>query len=246
MSRLITSLVLFALAARLPAQMEEGTATQVQFMTQQVERGVAMSDAAVVGWLEAKRDHWQGTLGLTQPWSGSAPTAGRVKGDFIWPQDDSLHWRTGIAASWRERTIPDMARQTLEGEVAVVWQGFRGWRLEGAASYEWETRIHGLVVKVTRELPLVRWGTFLVLDAEAGWRKGEDLRPEAPTPSSTDMDSYRHVGVSARVPYRVGLHTTLEMSAGGAISWGQSRLWSPLGRRATDLAWAGFAVRFDF
>jgi hypothetical protein len=94
------------------------------------------------------------------------------------------------------------------------------------------------------EIALKQLGAFLEWRAQVGQARAGDLRPAAASPANSD--AYTYAGAEIRLPYRLGVHTTVTASAGLTAARGQSEFWSPIQRSGGVAGWGGLGLSFDF
>ena len=99
-------------------------------------------------------------------------------------------------------------------------------------------------VSLARSIALSKWGAFLEINFYAGQVAGADWRPDAPGPRL--HDSYAYWGGEARLPYRIGAHTTLTTGLHYAETGGRSSTNGPFGLSAGRVFWLTVGVNLDF
>ncbi len=91
---------------------------------------------------------------------------------------------------------------------------------------------------------LTQLGTFLELSAFAGWSDARNVRPDAVGPRVSD--GYGYFGGEARIPYRLGAHTTVIAGLHATTTVGQGRAFASPGRFARSNLWLTLGVSVDF
>ncbi|MBI2518752.1 MAG: hypothetical protein HYV95_17895 [Opitutae bacterium] len=245
MYRIVLLLLFLTSAACLRAWDDEWqTSVDIGYTSRRVFRGVGRAGSSAETALGLKRAGFRGGVRLYEPFAGGDPGEAELSAGYAFKPTGQLTIEA-VATQFLFFATPTGAtkRSTEAGVVA-------GWALrEGLASslaYYRDFRLKADTVQATLayEVPLTKLGAYLELSFYGGWRQADDVRPDAASPRV--RDAYTYWGAAARLPYRVGEHTTLAMGADLAGSANQTPVWAPNGRGGGTRGWVSLAVSFDF
>jgi len=214
------------------------------YASRHVFRGALRSRDAAQASAKVERSGWSADLRVNQPLRDDDPREVRFGVGHKWRVANRWVIEAGGTGYWYEKTPAWSVAQSLEAGVSVAWES-GGRFTPGVAWYhDFELRADTVQASLGYSVPLAKLGAYLEGKFFAGWAEARDLRPDAAGPRV--RDGYGYYGVEARVPYRIGEHTTLVASLNFADSVNQNRAWSPLGARGSPRVWGGLAVSFDF
>jgi hypothetical protein len=209
-----------------------------------VFRGVERSGAATQAFAGVAGDGLSGKIWTSQPFNHGV--AGETDLEIGYSGKISTQFALEATATQFlfEGGAAGATRQSTEAGLKASWISAAGLKASLAVFHDFRLRMNTVETAAGYSLPLKSLGAYLELDSFAGWADGTDLLPDATLPRV--RDGYAYFGAEARLPYRVGRHTTVEAGLHFSDAIGQSRSWSPTGHPGGAHSWASFAVNFDF
>lgn len=245
MHRLVLLLVFLSSAAGLRAwDGEWQTATEIGYTSRRVFRGVERAGHSAQAALVLQRDGFRGTVRLGEAFAGDEPGEAELGAGYAFKPTDRLTIEAGATQFLLFDAPAGATKRSTEARVSAAWALREGLAPSLTYAHDFRLRADTWEAALDYEVPLPKLGAFLELRFYAGWNQADDLRPDAAGPRV--RDGYGYWGARARLPYRVGEHTTLEGVAQLAGAVHQSRFWSPIGQGGGLRGWVGFAVSFDF
>lgn len=245
MHRLVLLFVFLAVAANLRAWDDEWqSATEVGYVSRRVFRGVERTGNSAQAAFELKRSGFRGGLRLNEPFAGGEPGEADLGAGYAFKPTDRLTLEATATQFLFSHVPAGATKRSAEAGLVATWMLREGFAPSLAYYHDFRQRADIAEAALGYEVPLTKLGTYLELRLYAGWSRADDVRPDAAGPRI--RDSYRYWGVETRLPYRVGEHTTLAVSAQVAGSENQTPIWSSIGRGSGTRGWVGLAVSFDF
>jgi hypothetical protein len=238
-------LVFLAGAVRLRAQGEEWRPTaEIGYASRQVWRGVERAGDSVETALAVARGGFRGEVRLAEPFAGGEPGEVEARAGYGFQPGNPLTFEASVSQFFFSDVPPGATRRSTEAGLRAAWTLREGIAPSLAYYHDFRLRADTVEAALDHEVPLPRLGAFLELRFYAGASRAKDVRPDAPGPRR--RDSYRYWGATARLPYRVGEHTTWVLGVQLAGSENQSRFWSPVGQGSGTRGGVNLAVSFDF
>lgn len=216
----------------------------VGYVSRNVSRGVERAGSSVETTLGLKHDRFRGEVRLTRPFAGGEPDEVDARVGYAFQPTGRLT----IEATARQFLFSDApagaTKRSTEAGLVATWALREGFAPSLAYHHDFRLRADTVEAALSHETPLTRLGAFLELKLYAGWSRADDVRPDAAGPRI--RDGYGYWGAEARLPYRVGEHTTLVAAVRLTGSENQARAWSPIGQGGGLRGGVGLAVSFDF
>ena len=175
--------------------------------------------------------------------SGEAHEA-NLNAAYTWQPASGPALEASVAHSWFSDVPGEDVKRSFEAGLTATFSVVHGFTPSLAYHHDFRLRSDTAQASLARSIALTKLGAFLELDFFAGWATGDDWRPDAP--GSRRHDSYGYWGGEARVPYRVGPHSTITAGLHYADAFGRSATNGPFGRLARHNLWVTLGLNLDF
>jgi len=214
------------------------------YASRYVFRGVVRADSSAQAGVEFNRDQFSGGVWTNLPLQGGGAREVNLHAAYAWHPVQTLTLEAGVEQVWLAEVPGGGLQHSFEAGLTATLPPVMGCIPRLSYYHDLRLRSDTTQIAVARSIALTRLGAFLELDAFAGWATGDDWRPDAPGPWR--HDSYGYWGGAARVPYRIGLHSTLVAGIHYADAFGRSALNGPFGRSTRRNCWITLGVSLDF
>lgn len=234
------------LVVPLGAQADEPPAVRVDFgyASRYVFRGVERAGQSAQAGVELNRENFRGGVWTNQPFESSGVHETSVNAAFTWQPANGLNLEASVAHSWFSDVPGGGVNRSFEAGLAATFAVINGFTPGLAYFHDFRFRADTAQASLARSIALTKLGTFLELNLFAGWAKGDDWRPDAP--GSPRRDGYGYWGGEARVPYRVGPHSTVTAGLHYTDAFGRSAVNGPFGLSVRHHLWVTLGVNLDF
>jgi hypothetical protein len=244
-----TSLVLCLaamLAAPLAAQVDEPPAVRADFgyASRYVFRGVERAGQSAQAGMELDRGNFRGGVWTNRPFESGEARETNLNAAYTWQPSHGLTLEASVAHSWFNADPGGGVKRSFEAGLAATFAAINGFTPGVAYYHDFRFRTETAQASLARSIALTRLGAFLELNVFAGWAKGDDWRPDTPGPRR--HGSYGYGGGEARVPYRIGSHSTVVAGLHYADAFGRSAANGPFGLSARHNLWFTLGVNLDF
>jgi hypothetical protein len=225
---------------------ERVTTVETAYASRAVERGVVRATDHAKLAVATTGDAWSVGAWWREPLPGGEPREAGAEVAARWRSaEETSAVRAGLRhrryAAWRGGGAPEQSSEVFV-DFSRPSGRLPGW--EFAAAYDFAFEAFVFEAALRGEIALKRLGAFLEWRAHVGQNRARDLRPAAA--GSARSDAYTYAGAEIRLPYRIGVHTTVTVSAGLSGARGQSGFWSPIRRPGGVGGWGGLGLTFDF
>ena len=243
----ITGILFIALwAGPLGVRGDEPPAMLVDFShaTRYVFRGIKRAGPSAQVAAEFNRDSLRGGVWANLPFENGETRELNLHAAYTWQPVDEVSLEALVAQHWFGEVPGGGARHSFEAGLAATLAPISGFTPGLAYYHDFNFRSDTAQVLLARSVALVKWGAFLDLTIFAGWSTGDDWRPDAPGPRSSD--SYGYWGGEAQLPYRIGAHSTVTVGLHYTGTLGRSPTRGPFGLPTSRNIWATLGVNLDF
>lgn len=225
---------------------EEPPGVQMDFgyASRYVFRGVERTGPSAQAAVEFNRDSFRGGVETNLPFASGESREVNLHAAYTWQPADDLSLETSVAQRWFSAVPGGGVKRSLETGLTATLAPINGFTPGLAYYHDFNFRSDTAQVSLAHSIALVKWGAFIDLNFFAGWTTGKDWRPESPGPSR--RDSYGYWGGEARLPYRIGAHSTVTAGLNYADASGRSRANGPFGLPARRSLWVTLGVNLDF
>ena len=216
----------------------------VDYASRYVFRGIGRAGQSAQAGVELARDNFHGGVWTNQPFKNSEAHETNLNVAYTWQPTRSLALEASAAHSWFSEVPGGGVKRTFEAGLRATFAAVEGFIPSLAYYHDFRLRADTAQVALARSIALTKWGTFLELNAFAGGATGDDWRPDAPGPHRHDR--YGYWGGEARVPYRIGPHSSVTAGLHYADAFGGSTTSGPFGLAARRNLWVTLGVNLDF
>lgn len=212
------------------------------YASSHVFRGVERAGDSAQAAIEFNREGLRGGAWLNQPFERDDPSELNLNVAYGWELSGGI----GLEATMTNRWFSDVpgVDRSLEAGLRATLVPTGGFTPRLACYHDFCFDADTAEVSFARSIPLTKLGAFLELNLFAGLVQGRDWRPEMPGPRL--RDGYGYWGGEVRLPYRVGLHSTVVVGLHYAGTSGRSISNGPSGDPARGKFWFTFGVTLDF
>ena len=238
--------VFFALTGGMPAQGGEEPVVRADFgfASRQVFRGLVRAGPSAQGGAEfAARGFRAGVWG-SLPFDSGETGELDFSAAYAWPATDRLT----LEASANFYDFPTAqggaTRQSQAVGLTATWASIAGFTPSLFLQRDFRLEATTVQAAVASGVALPKFGAFLELNLFAGWTEGSNWRPDGPGPRR--RDGYGYFGGEARVPYRIGPHSTVVAGLHFTDTAGRSIANGPMSLRQGSSIWATLGVSLDF
>ncbi len=245
--RTLPGLLLAAvLAAPLVVQGEEPPAVTADlvYASRYVYRGIERAGPSAQAGVEWTNERLRGGGWINQPFASGAVRESNLNAAYTWPSDRGFTLEASVVHRWFHGVPGGQVKRSFEAGLSATLPAFQGFTLGLAYNHDFRLHADTTQVSLARSIPLTRLGAFLELEGLAGWSTGDDWRPDAIGPRR--HDSYSYWSGSARLPCRIGLHSTVIAGLHYADASGRSATNGPFGLTARRNLWVTLGVNLDF
>lgn len=219
-----------------PLRVDMGYASRYVF------RGVQRAGDSAQAAVEINREGFRGGLGLTRPFDQGEPGELNLNAAYGWGSSGGIVLEGTVTSTWFS-DVPGVDR-SLEAGLRATLPPAGGFTPSLAYYRDLCFDADTVEAAFARSIPLTKLGAFLELNLFAGVVRGRNWRPDAAGPKW--RDGYGYWGGEARLPYRVGPHSTVVAGVHYAGTAGRSISNGPFGRRSSDRVWVTLGVNLDF
>lgn len=215
-----------------------------RLVSRRVFRGLEWSGPSLQAMVSRSGGGFRGELWGSRPFASGEVT--ELAADVSWIGSVAAGAGVEVGAhGWAfDGTSPGIVNHSWELRLAGHWS-LRD-SLRASVTYHRDVRLRADTgeLMVEQSVPLTKWGTFLEMKGWVGWSSARNWRPGSP--AGPRRGGYGYAGVEARLPYRVGEHTTLQLGATWSTAWNARTegLFQATDRRDNLVAFSG--VSFDF
>ncbi len=214
----------------------------ISYASRYVFRGVERAGQSAQAGVELARENFRGGVWTNQPFQSDETRETNLHAAYTWQPTERLTLEGTVAHAWFG-AVGDVKRSFEAGLTATV-SAVNGFTPSLAYYHDFHLRADTTQASLAHSIALTNLGTFLELNFFAGWAKGDDWRPDAPGPRR--QDGYGYWGGEARVPYRIGAHSTVTAGMHYADTFGRSVANGPFGLSARHNLWFSLGVNLDF
>ena len=234
------------LVVPLGAQVDETPAVRADFgyASRYVFRGVERAGQSAQAGVELTRGDFRGGGWTNQPIGSGGARETNLNAAYTWQPINGLNLEASAAHSWFSAVPGGGVKRSCEAGLVATFAAFDGFTPGLAYYHDFRFRADTAQASLARSIALTRLGAFLELNVFAGWVTGDDWRPDAPGPQR--HDSYGYWGGEARLPYRVGPHSTVVAGLHYADAFGRSVANGPFGLSGRRHLWVTLGVNLDF
>ena len=234
------------LAAPLVARADEPPAVLVNldYASRYVFRGVERAGSSAQAAVEFNREQLSGGVWSNVPSQNGGTREVNLHAAYTWQPTTALTLAASVAQVWLDNVPGGEVKRALEAGLTATFAPIDGFTPSLAYYHDFRLHSDTTQVGVARSFALTKLGAFLELEAFAGWAEGTNWRPDAP--GVRRRDGYGYWGGAVRLPYRVGLHSTVIGGLHYADSSGRSASNGPFGRSARRNLWITLGVNLDF
>lgn len=227
-------------------QGDEPPAEQVDFgyASRYVFRGVARAGSSVQVAAEFNRGNFRGKAGTNLPFGNGGTRELNLNASYTWQLGRDVSLDASVAQHWFSEVPGGGAGHSLETGLVATLAPVNGFTPGLAYYHDFRFRSNTGQLSLARSIALPRWGAFLELGFHAGWVTGDDWRPDAP--GHRRHDSHGYWGGEARLPYRIGAHSTVVAGLHYADAFGRSATNGPFGLPARRNLWLSLGVNLEF
>lgn len=238
------------MAAVLPAaaaerfEGEEQALADVRLVSRHVTRGLERAGASLQASAALLTGGFRGELWANQPFRRSDAREVQLTG--TWAQAVGTAGGLELVGRWYVygNPPPGRANQSAEAGAVAHWTMREGLRASVGYHRDIQLQADTAEAEVDWSLPLTKWGTYLDFRFFAGWSDAKNWRAGGGSPAV--RGGYGYGGVDARLPYRIGEHTTVVLGLHGSGTW-NSRSAGVFSFSDRSINVAGSAgVSFDF
>lgn len=219
-------------------------AADLGYASRFVFRGVARAGASAQAAVEFNRDDYSGGVWTNQPFDRGDTRELDLHGARTWKPATDLTLQAAVAQRWFSRVPGGGVTHSFEAGLTATLAPINGFTPRLACFHDFRFRADTAQVSLARSIALPKWGAFLELNFYAGNVAGDDWRPDAPGPRR--HDSYRYWGGEARLPYRIGAHSTVTVGLHYADAFGRSAPNGAFGLSGPRNLWVTLGVNLDF
>ena len=239
-------LLLSLLVGAAGAQADEPPAVEAKFgfASREVFRGVERGGASAQAGVEFYREGFYGGMDTNQPFSRDGAREVNLHAGFAWEPNSALKLDASLTQNWFSQAPGGGVDRSLEAGLAATLAPINGFTPGLAYYHDFRFRADTAQISLARSIALTKLGTFLDLNFLAGWVNGDNWRPDAPSPRL--HDSYAYWGGEARLPYRVGPHSTVVAGLHYEDAFGRSQANGPFGHQTRGNLWVSLGVNLDF
>ena len=194
--------------------------------------------------MELTGENFHGGLWANQPFKSGEARETNLSAAYTWQPSHRLTLEASGAHSWFKDVTDHGVKRSLEAGLTATFAAMKGFTPSLAYYHDFRLSADTAQAALARSIALTRLGAFLELNVFAGCATGGDWRPDASGPRR--HDSYSYWGGEARVPYRVGPHSTVTAGLHYADSFGRSAASGPFGLAARRNLWVTLGVNLDF
>lgn len=246
-SQKITGILFVALLAGPPGvRGDDPPAMQVDFSyaSRYVFRGIERAGSSAQAAAEFNRGNFHGGVWANLPFDNGETRELNLHAAYTWRPAEDVSLDASVAQHWFSEVPGGGARHSFETGLVATLAPVSGFTPGLAYYHDFRFRSDTAQVSLAHSIALTQWGAFLELNIYTGWVTGDDWRPDAPGPRA--HDSYGYWGGEARLPYRIGAHSTVTVGLHYTDAWGRSPTRGPFGLLARRNLWVTFGVNLDF
>jgi hypothetical protein len=234
------------LVATLGARGDEPPAVQadIGYASRYVFRGIERAGQSAQAGVELTRENFHTGLWLNQPLESNGTRETNLRMAYAGQPAKGLTLEASVTHSWFSDTPGGDVKRTLEAGLTAAVAAGNGFVPSVAYFHDFRLHANTTQVSLERSIALTKLGAFLELNFFAGWATGDNWRPDTPGPQR--HDSYGYWGGEARLPYRIGPHSTVTAGLHYADATGRSATNGPFGLAARQNLWATLGVNLDF
>jgi hypothetical protein len=241
----------FAIAILLALPLGAGAADEppavlvdFSYASRSIFRGVERAGASAQAAVEFNREQFSGGVWASRPFARDGTGEVNLHAAYTWQPVAQATLAASLSQVWLDHVAGDEVKQSCEAGLTATLAAVHGFTPSLAYYHDFRLRSDTAQVGLAHSLALTQLGAFLELEAFAGWAEGTNWRPDAP--GARRRDGYGYWGGAARLPYRVGLHSTVTAGLHYADSFGRSTINGPFGRVSAGNLWFTLAVNLDF
>ncbi len=235
---------LLAAAPGLWADEPPAARADFSYASSYVFRGVERAGQSAQAGAELVRDDFRGGIWTNQPFKNSEASETNLNVAYTRRSSAGLALETSVSHSWFSGIPGQGVKRSFEAGLTATFAAVEGFTPSLAYFHDFRLRADTTQVSLARSIALTAFGAFLELNAFAGGATGDDWRPDAPGPRR--HDSYGYWGGEARVPYRIGPHSSVTVGLHYADAFGRSAINGPFGLAAHRNLWGTLGVSLDF
>ena len=245
--RIISSLLLgVAPAVSALAQGDEPPPLRMDaaYASRHVFRGVVRTADSVQANVKLNRGNFRGGLWTNQPFARESAREVNLNAGYGWQATEGLTVDASITHTWFGNVPGGGVVRSWETGLTATLAPMGGFTPSLAYYHDFNYRADTVQVSFARSVALTKLGAFLELNFSAGWARGADWRPEAV--GSKRRDGYGYWGGEARLPYRIGVNSTVVAGLHYAATFERSPTTGPFGRTSRGNLWVTLGVNLDF
>jgi len=234
------------LAAPLVASADEPPAALIDldYASRYVFRGVERAGSSAQATVEFSRDQLSGGVWSSTPFENGGTREVNLHAAYTWRPSTAVTLAASVTQVWLDGVPGDEVKRTFETGLAATFAAINGFTPSLAYYHDLRLRSDTTQVGVTRSVPLTRLGAFLEIEVFAGCAEGKNWRPDAS--GAWRQDGYDYWGGAVRLPYRIGLHSTVIGGLHYADACGRSTVNGPFGGSGRHNLWITLGVNLDF
>lgn len=234
------------LAAPLGAWGEEPPAVRVDFgyASRHVFRGVERAGQSAQAGVELAHENFTGGAWTNLPFQSDGAREIGLNAAYTWQPVAEITVKASLVHSWFNEVPGGGVKRSFEAGLTATFSAIKGFTPGLAYYHDFRLRAATAQASLARSIALTKLGAFLELNFFAGWAKGDNWRPDTPGPRR--QDGYGYWGGEARVPYRIGPHSTVTAGLHYADAFGRSAANGPFGLSSRDNLWVTLGVNLDF
>jgi hypothetical protein len=228
------------------ARGEEPPAVRADFgyASRYVFRGVERAGQSAQAGVALARGIFSGGGWTNLPFKNGGAREMNLNAACAWQPAGGITVEASVAHSWFSAVPGAEVKRSFEAGLTATFSARHGFTPGLAYHHDFRLRADNAEASLARSIALTKLGAFLELNFFAGWAKGDDWRPDAPGPRR--HDSYGYWGGEARVPYRIGPHSSVTAGLHYADASGRSVANGPFGLAARHNLWVTLGLNLDF
>ncbi|MBI3887072.1 MAG: hypothetical protein HY302_15295 [Opitutae bacterium] len=242
-------LAVFALlagAARLVAQDggEPKVTADFGYVSRYVFRGIERAGSSAQASVEYAADGFRGRVWTSRPLHRGESGETDLTAAYGRQVGEKLNVELALTGYRFTRPAAGAAASSVEATLSATFASVGGVTPSIAVRRDFRLEADSVQASFAYSVALPQLGAFLELGAFAGWSDARNARPDAAGPRAGD--GYGYGGGEARIPYRVGAHTTVIAGVQATTTVGRGPAWPAAGRPARSNLWLTLGVSFDF
>lgn len=214
------------------------------YVSRHVFRGVERSADSLQAAVELNRESLRGRLWTSQPFDRGDTREVKLSAGYGWQATEGIALEASVTHAWFNDVASGGVDRSFEAGLTTTLASVGGFAPSLSYYHDFRFRADTAELAVARSVALPTWGAFLELNFSAGWVRGCDWRPDAA--GSPRRDAYGYWGVDARLPYRIGAHSTVVIGLHYADHFDRSVANGPFGRSGGGKPGVTLGVTLDF